>query len=212
MKKLFLLCALLAVAATSFAQDYYGLQEYGLRKNTTRVEFYGGMVMPQDDWNHNNKPVDLGEMGWSAGIGFQRNIVPVFSIGVDANYAQYGDGDTFTNGSGDSYYRTGVATGLVVGRLNLFPTQATRLYVPFGLGVGHMFARQKNDDGSHLTTDSTDFAQMLGLGLEFDIDETVIFGVEGRYYLIDANSEFEHTFGKSRIHHMLVMLKIGCRF
>ncbi len=68
------------------------------------------------------------------------------------------------------------------------------------------------DDGSHLTTDSTDLAQMLGLGLEFDIDETVIFGVEGRYYLIEANSDFKDAFGKSRYHYMTVMLKIGCRF
>lgn len=184
MKKLLLLCAL-CLSVPAVAQDYYGLQEYGLRKNTTRIEFYGGMVLPQDSWSHNGQEIDLGKTGWTAGIGFTRNIMPVFSLGVDANYAQLGDGDTFLSGGKDSYYRTGIATGLITGRVNFFPSQATRLYVPFGVGVGHMFARQKIDDGSHVTTDSTDLAQMLGLGLEFDIDETVIFGVEGRYYLIE---------------------------
>ena len=197
MKKLFALCTLLW-AAPVFAQDYYGLQEYGLRKNTTRVEFYGGMVLPQNDWTHGGKEIDLGETGWTAGIGFTRNLVSFFSLGVDANYAQWGDGEDFASASGTSYYRTGIATGLVTGRINFFPSQATRLYVPFGVGVGHMFARQKNSDGTHLTTDSTDFAQMLGLGLEFDIDETIIFGVEGRYYLVEANNEFQHAFGKSK--------------
>lgn len=206
MKKLFLLCALFA-ALPSFAQDYYPLQDYGLRKNTTRVEFYGGMTLPKNDWKVNGG--ELGTTGWTAGLGFTRNLVPFFGLGLDANYAQLGDGDTLGDGS---YYRTGVATGLITGRLTFFPSAATRLYVPFGAGLGHLFARQKNADGSHKTTDSTDLAEMLGLGLEFDIDETLIFGVEGRYYLIQANDDFKDAFGKKRYQNMLVMLKIGCRF
>ena len=59
MKKLLLLCAL-CLAVPAAAQEYYGLQEYGLRKNTTRIEFYGGMVLPQDSWFHNGQEVDLG--------------------------------------------------------------------------------------------------------------------------------------------------------
>ena len=211
MKKLLLLCTLL-VSVPAFAQDYYGLQEYGLRKNTTRIEFYGGMVLPQDDWSHDGQNINLGNTGWTAGIGFTRNIIPVFSLGVDGNYAQLGDGDTFISGGQESYYRTGIATGLITGRVNFFPSQATRLYVPFGVGVGHMFARQKFDDGSHKTTSCTDLAQMLGVGLEFDIDETVIFGVEGRYYLVEADSDFKDAFGKSRYHYLTVMLKLGYRF
>ena len=211
MKKLLLLSTLL-VSVPAFAQDYYGLQEYGLRKNTTRIEFYGGMVLPQDDWSHDGQNINLGNTGWTAGIGFTRNIIPVFSLGVDGNYAQLGDGDTFISGGQESYYRTGIATGLITGRVNFFPSQATRLYVPFGIGVGHMFARQKFDDGSHKTTSCTDLAQMLGVGLEFDIDETVIFGVEGRYYLVEADSDFKDAFGKSRYHYLTVMLKLGYRF
>lgn len=206
MKKLFLLCALFA-AVPAFAQDYYGLQEYGLRKNTTRIEFYGGMTLPKSDWKANGG--ELGTTGWTAGIGFTRNIMPFFGLGVDVNYAQLGDGEKLAD---NSYYRTGVATALVTGRVSFFPSEATRLYVPFGVGFGHLFARQKNADGSHQTTDGTDLAQMLGLGLEFDIDETITFGVEGRYYLIEAGNDFKDAFGKSRYQNMLVMLKIGCRF
>lgn len=206
MKKLILLCALF-VALPAIAQDYYGLQEYGLRKNTTRVEFYGGMVLPQDNWEPNGNK--LGSTGWTAGIGFTRNIVSFFGLGLDANYAQLGDGD---KNAAKSYYRTGIATGLVTGRFSFFPSQATRLYVPFGIGIGHTFARLKNSDGSHVTTDGTDLAQMLGLGLEFDLDETLILGVEGRYYLIDAADEFKQAFGRKRYHHYNIMLKLGCRF
>ncbi len=206
MKKLLLLCALF-VAVPAIAQDYYGLQEYGLRKNTTRVEFYGGMILPQNNWKPHG--TDLGTTGWTAGIGFTRNLVPFFGLGLDANYAQLGDGE---KNSANSYYRTGIATGLVTGRFSFFPSQATRLYIPFGIGLGHTFTRLKNADGSHLTTDGTDLAQMVGAGLEFDLDETLVFGLEGRYYLIEAANEFKKAFDKSRYHHFLIMLKVGCRF
>jgi len=206
MKKLLLMCALFA-AVPAIAQDYYGLQEYGLRKNTTRVEFYGGMVLPQNNWQTQGK--DLGGTGWSAGIGFTRNVVSFFGVGLDGNYAQLGDGE---KNAAKSYYRTGIATGLVTGRFSFFPSQATRLYVPFGIGLAHTFARLKNSDGTHVTTDGTDLAQMLGVGLEFDLDETLIFGVEGRYYNIEATDEFEKAFGKSRYHHYALLLKLGCRF
>lgn len=207
MKKLLLLCALF-LAIPSFAQDWYGLQEYGLRKNTTRVELYGGMVLPENSWKAHDE--ELGKMGWTAGIGFTRNIISWFSVGLDANYAQLGDGENLSGT--DSYFRTGIATGLVTGRVSFFPSQATRLYVPFGIGVGHTFARLKNDDGSHETFSGTDLAQMLGLGLEFDIDESMIFGVEGRYYLIEQADKMKDLTGKSRFHHLSVMLKLGFRF
>ena len=206
MKKLLLLVALFA-AVPAFAQDYYGLQEYGLRKNTTRVEWYGGVVLPGNNWNQNG--YDLGGTGWTAGLGFTRNIVPFFGLGLDGNYAQLGDGEKDSAGN---YYRTGVITGLVTGRFSFFPSQATRTYIPFGLGLGHTFVRQKLTDGGHVTTDGTDMAGMLGAGLEFDLDDNLVFGVEGRYYRIETASKVKEAFGKGHYNHYSVMLKMGCRF
>ena len=206
MKKLLLLVALLA-AIPAWAQDYYGLQEYGLRKNTTRVEFYGGMVLPGNDWNKNGH--DLGQTGWTAGIGFTRNLFSFFGLGLDGNYTQLGDGEK--DGS-NNFYRTGVATGLVTGRFSFFPSQATRLYIPFGMGLGHTIVRQKLSSGGHVTTDGTDMANMLGLGLEFDLDDNLIFGAEARYYRIETASKVKEAFGAGHYNHFLVMLKMGCRF
>ena len=209
MKKLFLLGTLLAAFTAASAQHYYPVPDYGLAAGTTRLELYGGMVLPQSAWNHNGAKVDLGTTGWTAGIGFYRNVSRVFTLGLDGNYAQYGDGDKMADGS---FYRTGVATGLIAGRINFFPRHATRLYIPMGVGVGHLFARQKNTDGSHQTFDSTDLAGMVGLGLEFDIDEDIIFGLEGRYYRIETRSDVKEQFGKGHAHFTSVMLKFGFRF
>ena len=48
--------------------------------------------------------------------------------------------------------------------------------------------------------------------LEFDLDDSLIFGVEGRYYYIKTADEVKDTFGRGHYHHILVMLKLGCRF
>lgn len=213
MKKLFLASVLLFAFSAVSAQNYYPVEDYGLRAGTSRVDFYGGMVMPQGSWSHNGEKVDLGNIGWTAGLGFYRNISSVFALGLDANYAQFGDGDKVNEGTAAQYYyRTGAVTGLVAGRINFFPRHSTRLYVPMGVGLGHVFVRQKNMDGSHKTFNSTDLAGMLGVGLEFDMDEAWIFGVEGRYYLMRTRDDVKTSFGKGHLHYSEVMLKIGLRF
>ena len=213
MKKLFLLATLLFAFSAASAQNYYPVDDYGLHAGTNRVEFYGGMVLPQSSWTHNGQPVDLGDLGWTAGLGFYRNITNVFALGLDGNYAQFGDGDKVNEGTANEYYyRTGVATGLIAGRVNFFPRHSTRLYIPMGIGVGHTFVRQRNGDGSHKTVNSTSLAGMLGAGLEFDMDESWILGVEGRYYLVRTPDDMKTAFGKNRIHYSEIMLKIGCRF
>jgi len=203
MKKLFLLVALLAAAPAVFAQDYYGLPDYGLRKNTTRIEFYGGLALPKNNW----KDV-IGTTGWTAGIGFQRNVLNFLSFGIDGNYTQFGDGN---NSSEKQFKRTGIATGLVTGRVNFFPSQATRVYIPVGVGIGHAFATKQIGD-SRTTYNGTDLAAMIGAGMEFDIDDEWMFGIEGRYYLIKMADEIKDNFGKNRMHFTNIMLKFGYRF
>jgi len=206
MKKLLLATvALLAVPAV-FAQDYYGLQEYGLRKDTTRIELYGGAALPQEGWRDRNTDIDLGKTGFSGGIGFHRNITPIFSLGLDGNYAQLGDKD-----QGSATLRTGIITALITGRINFFPSSATRLYIPVGIGAGYMFSRVKQGK-EHETYSGTDLAQMFGLGLEFDLDDSMIFGVEGRYYLVDVNDDVAKLTNRNRLHYIDILLKFGFRF
>ena len=206
MKKLLLTVGALLFVSAAFAQDYYGLQEYGLRKDTTRIELYGGAALPQEGWRDRNTDIDLGKTGFSGGIGFHRNITPIFSLGLDGNYAQLGDKD-----QGSATLRTGIITGLITGRINFFPSSATRLYIPVGIGAGYMFTRVKQGK-DHETYSGTDLAQMFGLGLEFDLDDSMIFGVEGRYYLVDVNDEVGKLTNRDRLHYIDILLKFGFRF
>ena len=213
MKKLLLLATLLFTFSAASAQYYYPVDDYGLHAGTNRIEFYGGMVLPQSNWSHNGQTVDIGNLGWTSGLGFYRNISSVFALGLDGNYAQLGDGDKVNKGTTSEYYlRTGAATGLVAARVNFFPRHSTRLYIPFGVGVGHTFVRRNNGDGSHKTFSDTDLAGMLGAGLEFDMDESWILGAEARYYMLRTRDEIKEAFGKKHIRYGEIMLKIGCRF
>lgn len=202
---------LLGCFSLGYAQNYYPIHNEGLYAGATRLELYGGMVLPQSNWNHNGESVDIGDIGWTAGLGFYRNISRVIAFGLDGNYAQFGDGDERAD---KSYYRTGAATGLVALRVNFFPRHSTRIYIPVGIGVGHVFTRQNNinDTNAHKTYNSTDLAGMLGVGLEFDIDESIIFGAEGRYYVMRTRGDFESQFGKDNIHYGEILLKFGFRF
>ena len=213
MKKLIAVVALFLSVSALHAQNYYPVSDYGLRTGTTRIDLYGGMVLPPSSWSHNNEKVDLGDIGWSAGLGFYRNLSPIIALGLDGNYAQFGDGEKINPGTPAEYfYRTGAATGLVAARFYFFPRHSTRLYIPAGVGVGHIFARQKFTDGSHKTYNSTELAGMLGAGLEFDIDEDIIFGLEGRYYMLRTRDDFKTAFGKGHIHYTEVLLKFGFKF
>jgi len=206
MKKLFLLVALLAAAPAVFAQDYYGVPDYGLRKNTTRVEFYGGLALPQKNWEVDG--LKAANTTWTAGIGFERNVFNFLSLGLDGNYVQF-DSDKDPAGN---FVRTGIATGLVDARLYLFPAQATRLYVTGGVGIGYVYAR-KTIGAQRVTKDGTDLAAMLGVGIEFDIDDEWIFGAEGRYYHIKTEEDVKDALnGKEKIHYTAVMIKLGYRF
>lgn len=219
MKKLFILTALLCAPALYAAQQYAccayeETPKYGLKTNTTRVEFYGGVALPEKEWSENGQTLQIGDTGFSAGIAFVRNVLPWLTVGLDGNYAGFSKGDDLTTAAGTVNYRSGVATGLVTGRVYLFPHAMTRLYGTAGLGAGYMYAKEKDASSgdTNKTYDSTDVAWMLGAGLEFDLDETVVFGAEGRYNWVGLRSEMKDRFGHDNYQYWTVMLKLGVKF
>ena len=186
---------------------------YGLYTNLSRVEMFGGVAFGAKDWDENGQTVEIADTGFTAGLAFVRNILPWLTIGLDGNYAGFSRGDEVTLGGDKVSYRSGVATGLVTGRAYLFPKAMTRLYGTAGIGAAYMFTKEKNETAdSKDTYDSTDLAWMLGAGLEFDIDETVVFGVEGRYNWLGLRSDLKDKFGQDNFHYWSVMLKLGIKF
>ncbi|MBQ7908270.1 MAG: porin family protein [Elusimicrobiaceae bacterium] len=219
MKKLIILAVLLCTPALYAADryaccDYEDTPKYGLDTNTTRVEFFGGVALPDGEWTENGQTLEIGDTGFTAGLAFVRNILPWLTLGLDGNYTGFSKGEEVTLSSGDAAnYRSGVGTGLVAGRVYLFPKSMTRLYGTAGIGAGYMYAKEKNTTAASTETyDSLDLAWMLGAGLEFDIDETVVFGAEGRYNWVGLRSDMKDRFGHDDFQYWTIMLKLGVKF
>ena len=219
MKKL-LIVALLCLAPAVYAANKYGccsydeVPQHGLYTNLSRVEFFAGVAWPDKDWSENNQTLEIADTGFTAGLAFVRNITPWLTLGLDGNYTGFSRGDDVTLSSGDTVnFRTGTATGLVTGRLYLFPRSMTRIYGTAGFGGGYMYAKEKNKtaDSSEFY-DSLDIAWMLGAGLEFDMDETVVFGAEGRYNWVGLRSDMKDRFGHDNFTFWSIMLKVGVKF
>ncbi len=219
MKKL-VLVALLCLAPAVYAADkhtccaYDEVSTYGLYTNLSRVEFFAGVTLPLKEWSENGQTLQIGDTGFSGGIAFVRNVLPWFTLGLDGNYAGFSRGDEITLTSGDTAdFRAGSGTALVTGRAYLFPRSMTRLYGTAGIGGGYAYVKEKNKTAdTSKTYDSLDVAWMLGAGIEFDLDETVVFGAEGRYNWVGLRSDVKDRFGHDNLTYWTIMLKMGVKF
>ncbi len=219
MKKLFILAALL-VAPLAYGAErhtcctYEETPLYGLYTNLSRVEFFGGVGLSNGDWKENGQKLEIGETGFAAGLAFVRNVLPSLTLGLDGNYAGFSRGDEVTLSGGDTVdYRAGAATALVTGRVYLFPKSMTRLYGTAGIGGGYMYIKERNKTAdSSEYYDSLDFAWMLGAGIEFDLDETILFGAEGRYNWMSLRSDVKNHFNHDSFDYWSIMLKLGIKF
>jgi len=219
MKKLLIL-AVLCCAPAAFAADKYAccnVQEtplHGLYTNLSRVEFFGGVAFPEKNWSENNTTLEIADTGFSGGIAFVRNVLPWLTLGLDGNYTGFTKGQDLIDSSSNTLdFRSGIGTGLVAGRVYLFPKSMTRLYATAGIGGAYAYVKEHNKtaDTSKIY-DSLDIAWMLGAGLEFDLDESVVFGAEGRYNWVGLRSDVKSRFGHDDFTYWSVLLKLGVKF
>ena len=218
MRKLFILavlfCAPMAYASEPYACCTYNDKNlYGLKTNMSRVEFFGGVAWPNVNWEANGQTLEIGDTGFSAGMAFVRNILPWLSIGLDGNYAGFSKGKELITPSSETVrYNAGVATAMITGRAYLFPETMTRLYGTAGIGGAYAYAREKNQTTDKTKTfDSLDIGWMLGGGVEFDLDETVLLGAEARYTWAGLRSDMHSQFGHKHYDYWTVMLKLGIK-
>jgi len=132
---------------------------------------------------------------WSASLSGMKFINSYFGIGLAVETNQHLDAS-----SNISFYAAGEGgrikpsiktyNFMLLGRVNLNPAHAARLYIPFGIG----YAAIKEKRSSELyhwypyyveaRTDNysdSSLSYFGGIGLEFDLTECVSLGLEGRY-------------------------------
>ncbi len=204
MKKLLALAVVMLLAGSSYA----GI-DYGLDAGSTRFGIYGGMSSPTTDWTWGGPELDknpAGKTGPIFGVEFIRNITPVFALGFDLGYSSY-PGQTISDALGDSEAKSNVFNGSVLARINFFPSQPTRVYIPFGAGLNY-FRTEVDGESANTTAPSL----TAGLGVEFDLSDIWTLGVEGRYSQIFINDDAKFGSDNDKFSSFNAMVKLGMRF
>ncbi|WP_424245492.1 opacity protein-like surface antigen [Elusimicrobium posterum] len=196
MKKILLLLALFV------SVNVYAGIDYGLETGMTKIGIYGGASMPVTDWEDGSTDYKPGDTGYMFGAEIIRNFNPVFAMGVDVGYMNHGGKEV---GSTGTEVKSNVLSAHVMGRINFFAEQATRIYIPFGAGLSR-FEAEAVPGGSE---DESGFSFVGGVGVEFDLSPVWTMGMEGRYFYMPIDDD---KFGNDSFDSFNIMLKLGARF
>ena len=112
--------------------------------------------------------------------------------------------------------RTRMQNYMVVGHLFLTPQSTYKLYLPLGMGAAHTnFAMKFPEGNKHFTY--TGFAWYAGLGVERELGEHFILGLEARYngnkfHDSTTRNNGEHVMVYPRANFLSVLLRVIYKF
>jgi len=184
----------------------------GIRAGQTYVSAFGGAVAPSASYNHQpadaDEYLDYGDEGPSYGMQIMHFLTPHFGIGAEVNGTNYLNADY----QGQVYHYVSKAERyslFIAGRINFNPEGKTRFYIPLGAGYNHFKGTIKigEEEGAQSCNEPAAYG---GLGAETDINDTFVFGAEGRYnvFWIDRD-KYYHTKNLSDI---AFLVKFGIKF
>lgn len=179
--------------AKSFAQGIENGQAVG--------NFYLGVgsALNKSGMEVDGQDLSWGNVGVDTGFSFLYFPSSFLGIGAEIRYAAFQGSETLEYVPGWWYWHTletdfdlNTIHIMGTGRLNINPHSQIRLYVPFGAGIalskgsmsykwdGHEYYSSENYD--------TSFSWYAGIGLEFETESGLAWGIEARY------NAFEHDY------------------
>ena len=233
---------LLAVFLSMLCAWPTAVSAQGIEKGDQMVSvFLGGAAPLQDSGVHSesitgdaigNSVLDWGDGAASYGVQYMYAITPNFAIGAEYNGNNFGEAEyereyflnTSNWGEDEVDSKMNVNNFMVAGRYTVNPQANTRFYIPLGLGIAtakatfdysyaEMIGGLLDRDSSSASKTSTSFAYYLGLGVEGNINENWIWGVEGRYQGFQFDyGKFSDEYGTENLSYFALLLKLGYRF
>lgn len=149
---------------------------------------YLGGSIKSDYTNYDMKNSSL----WGASLSITKFVNSYFGLGlevggdlnINSSLTKYFWGPGY---SGDISSQMSVYKLLLLGRINLNPGHATRLYVPFGVGYTSIEEKRSTEMATPAYSFITDkytassVGYFAGIGFEFNLTKNVSLGLEGRY-------------------------------
>ena len=219
-----------------------GVFAQGIEKGDQMVSvFLGGAAPLQDSGVYSSvitgddfakEELAWGDGAASYGVQYMYALTPHFAIGAEYNGNNFGDAEyereyfINTNNWGESEIDSSmnVHNFMVAGRYTFNPQSNTRFYIPLGLGMASAkasfdYSEVINDSGrfdltnASISKSSTSFAYYLGLGVEGNINNNWIWGVEGRYQAFAFDyGKFMEGLDKENLSYFALLFKVGYRF
>ncbi|MBT3954770.1 MAG: porin family protein [Elusimicrobiaceae bacterium] len=194
----------LAVLLTlCFSNAFAGIDE-GIDAGTKNLFVYGGSAYPYA-LELNGVETEYGSLGYAFGAQFVYNSKDWLGLGLDFNYSKADDNLTST---GDTT-KSQMWTGMFMMKIYLYPEEGVRFYLPLYGGFGN--AKISSSGTTNLNSTETGLAAGTGLGIDFDLNDMWILGVEFRFtrMFIDSfganklNNDFDYSNG---------LIKLGYKF
>ena len=218
MKKVFLFAALAAFAVPAFA----GIDQ-GVDAGMTHISVLGGFAGTVGTYDIQpalgDSDLEYGDAGPSYGLQIMHYIAPHFGLGAEFVGTNYQEAEyTVSSGSAQDKYTTSATRYAVMlsGKFIFSPEAKTRLYIPVGGGFSRFKGTVKGDGNLALSGYSeeentcTKPAFYAGLGVETDLNDIFIFGLESRYngFLVDKNKFYNTDY----LDDISLLVKIGIKF
>ncbi len=182
----------------------------GIDAGMTHVSLLGGFAAPVSDYKFASN-VEYGDSGPVYGAQIMHYLTPHFGLGAEFNATKYQEAEGTVFGmdyknSADRY------AFMLAGKIIFVPQAKTRFYIPLGAGFARFKGKIKSIsagvDGSETCTEPAFYA---GLGVETDLNDIFIFGIEGRYNGFGIDKDKFQT-DNSYLDDIALLLKFGIKF
>ncbi len=182
----------------------------GIDAGMTHVSLLGGFAAPVTEYKFASN-LEYGDSGPVYGAQIMHYLTPHFGLGAEFNATNYQEakgtilGVDYKN-SADRY------AFLLAGKFVFVPEAKTRFYIPLGVGFSRFKGTIKSVAAAvDTSTSSTKPAFYAGLGVETDLNDIFIFGIEGRYNAFGIDKDKFNT-DNSYLDDIALLLKFGIKF
>lgn len=215
----------------------------GIKAGDQMVSVFLGGAAPLQDSNISAQDVlgatagteklDWGGSAVSYGLQYMYSVTDSFAFGLeymgnsfsDADYDQtlYVSPSEWAKASLESSME--VHNLMAAGRFTTNPDKDIRFYIPFGLGVAFSKATldleetlvlggRPTHNSDSVSADNTSFAYYLGLGVEGNFSNQLMWGVEGRYsaFTMDYGKFDGSDYGKEDLSYFSLLFKLSYKF
>lgn len=175
---------LLSVIFASLFMPVFAGIDTGIDAGMTHLSLLGGAAAPISSYDMtapgSDDNLDYGDIGPTYGIQIMHYLAPHFGLGAEFTATNYMDSDLTV---GPVKYTTGADRYgfMLAGKFVFSPAAKTRFYIPVGGGFSRFKATMEDNTGNSESASCTKPAFYAGIGVESDLNDIFIFGIEGRY-------------------------------